>query len=474
MTALDDPTGAHAARDSTSTPDSAPAAAPAAKSDLAPGELDADDQTLLAAPVQWSADLVKAIHKAVHEETMRTTVGTRFLPHVRVHPRTTSVRPDLVVPVALDGGSSAAGASGAAPPPAPSTYTLTTDEGQTIRLNETWVEFALTDQQVSEIRDAPNIEYTSVLTLARRAAQYLALAQDWIINHGEIAYTVPFFSQLVRWRPGQLPSDGGLLNLTLTAQQATLAPSPYTPPLPYTLFYGPNYSSGSQTPTQQSNSPGNSTNLFISTSSPPNPTTDTPAPIIINPMSYTDPAAPAGVTWGENTFAAVAQGIATLTGNGKSGPFALILHTVPFGDLFAPVGPESLAITADRIFPLFKAGVHSTGSLLSNPPPDGTWGQSAAAWDAYTAQWNAYTAGGSKGTAPAAPATPFPTGAYTGAIVSVGGNSVEMVVGLHARTRWQQKDANGNHRFRVLHRFTLKVSDPGAIVPLVFMPGTTA
>ena len=49
----------------------------AAASDLAPSDLDSDHQTLLNPPVQWSSDLVKPIHKAVHEETMRTAVGAR-------------------------------------------------------------------------------------------------------------------------------------------------------------------------------------------------------------------------------------------------------------------------------------------------------------------------------------------------------------------------------------------------------------
>jgi len=309
----------------------------------------------------------------------------------------------------------------------------------------------LTDQQVSEIREAQNIEYTSVLTLARRAAQYLALAQDYIINQGENAYDSLFFAEYVRWRQGQLPIDGGLLNLTLTAVQSSdftissqfqgVIPGPSTTPLPYTLFFGPNGTAA------------NPTNPFISS--------DTPAPIIVNPIDYNGAAFP-GVTWGENTFAAVAQGIATLTGNGKSGPFALVMHTVPFADTYAPVGPESLAITADRIGPLVKAGFYSSGTLPSNSP---------AAGDRVNAMaWNNFVTGQSSASPPAPPANPFPPGAYTGVLISIGGSSVELVVGLHARTRWQQKDANGNHRFRVLDRFTLKVSDPSAIVPLVFMP----
>jgi hypothetical protein len=59
----------------------------AAASDLAPSDLDSDHQTLLNPPVQWSPDLVEAIHKAVHEETVRTAVGARWLLHPVLIPK---------------------------------------------------------------------------------------------------------------------------------------------------------------------------------------------------------------------------------------------------------------------------------------------------------------------------------------------------------------------------------------------------
>jgi hypothetical protein len=415
--------------------------------DLAPSELDADDQTLLNPPVQWSADLVKAIHKAVHEETMRTTVGALFLPHSRVHPKTTSVRPDLVVPAALDSTNSTPPPTPTPTPGQPGIFTLLIDEGITIRLNEIWVEFALTDQQVTEIRELEKIEYSTVLTLARRAAQYVGLGVDCVIQNGVNAYnsanSPAFFTEYVRWRPGQLPSDGGLLNLTLPAYPAGTTP---TATLPYTLFYGPN-----------GTNLNNSTNPFISA--------DTPAPIIVNPVSYTNASPPAGVIWGENIFAAVAQGIANLTSTGRSGPFGLVLDYRVFADTYAPVGPESLVITADRIDPLCKVGIFSSGTLPASPPSHAAnptqANQMVAAYAA--AYLKAFTSN-------AAPPAQLPPGAYTGVLVSVGGSSVDLVVGQHARTRWQQKDANGNHRFRVMHRFTLKMSDPGASQAFVFMP----
>jgi hypothetical protein len=417
--------------------------------DLAPSELDADDQTLLNPPVQWSEDLVKAIHKAVHEETMRTMIGVRFLPHSRVHPRTTSVRPDLVVPSALDspGGSASTWTPGT---PGPAIYSLTIDEGTTIRLNEIWVEFSLTDQQVSEIRDAKDIEYSTVLTLARRAAQYVSLGVDCVLQNGVNAYTSAnspeFFAEYLRWRPGQLPSDGGLLNLTLPAYPAS---GSFTATSPYSLFYGP---AGTNLST--------STNPFISA--------DTPAPIIVNPQMYTTATPFPGVIWGENTFPAVTAGIAALTASGRSGPFALVLDYRVLADTYALIGPESLTITADRIIPLLKAGLYSSGTLPANPPSaPGNPANAASLVASYAASYLSAVTGNT------ALPTQVPPGAFTGVLVSVGGCSAELVVGQHARTRWQQKDSNGNHRFRVMHRFTLKVSDPGALQPLVFMPVST-
>ena len=212
------------------------------------------------------------------------------------------------------------------PLPGEQNSTLTVDEGATIRLNEIWTEFELTTQQVHETAEAKHPEHTTAVTLARRAAQYLALGQDIVIFQGANGYAAPFFAQNVRYRT-PLPSDGGLLSLQSGP-------------------YAPNVQGG----------PYVSTNPVIQVS-------ELPA------------GSPPGVTYGENTLDAVTQAYSVLTAQGNPGPFALILNTVPFADLYAAVGIGSLVITADRVEPLVKAGLFGTGTLpadqslpISSPP----------------------------------------------------------------------------------------------------------
>jgi uncharacterized linocin/CFP29 family protein len=323
--------------------------------------------------VPWSEEIWKAIQRVVHEETTRVRVGATFLPQRRVSPKTTSVPADLIRNQPISGETS---------------NTLTIDEGVNIRLNEIWTEFALTTQQIHETAEAKNPEHTSAVTLARRAAQYLALAQDIVIFHGANGFSAPFFQQNVRSPPGQVPIDGGLLSL----------PQPASPPW---VGSGPFASSN--------------------------------AAITVGPLSGTP-----GVLYGENTFAAVATGCSVLTSQGQRGPYALILHTVPYADLFAPFGNGSLVVTADRVIPLVKAGLFDTGTL----PPNSA--------------------------VPPTVPPPKPTPPYFGVLVSIGGQTIDLVIGLQAKTVFMQQDTNQNWRFRVLERFALRVTDPSAIVTLVF------
>jgi uncharacterized linocin/CFP29 family protein len=339
------------------------------------------------AKVGWSDEIWKAIHRTVHDETVRVRVGAKFLPHRRVHPKTTSVQPDQIQNIVLPGDPSG-------------NHTLTVDEGQTIRLNEIWAEFALTTQQVHETAEAKYPEHTTAVTLARRAAQYLALAQDFVIFQGQSGYNASFFTQNIRFRPNQVPADFGLLSL---------APGMLSSPtrLP-----------------------------FVGTYASLNPL------IQISPINTSPPVF--GVTWGENTFAAITQGYANLTSQGQAGPYALILNTLPYADLFAPVGIGSLVITADRVAPLVKAGLFGTGTIpqdvsVQTSPP----------------------------TSPPGALSGLPS---YGVMVSLGGDTMDLVTGLHATTVFMQQDTNQMWRFRVLERFALRVMDPSAIQVFEFLP----
>jgi uncharacterized linocin/CFP29 family protein len=312
------------------------------------------------AQVPWSEDIWQAIQRAVHDETMRVRVGAKFLPHTHVAPQDTSVELGVVTN---------------GPLPEESKLTLTVDDGASIRLNEIWTEFALTTQQVHATGEAQDPEHTTAATLARRAAQYLALAQDIVIFQGKDGYAVPFFSQNLRFASGQIPADGGLLS----------------------LGGEPNYRS-------------------------PNPV------IQVHPLS----AGPPGVRYGENTFNALTQGYSVLTAQGHPGPYALVLNTTPYADLYATVGIGSLVITAERVEPLVKAGLFGTGTV----PPDPS-------------------------------STPGPP--YYGVLVSIGGDTMNLAVGQDATTEFMQQDSNERWRFRIVERFALRVVDSSAIQVLEFM-----
>src|SRR5215471_9381899 len=154
--------------------------------------------------VHWTTDIWDRIDKAVHDEVIRTRVGEQFMPIIPVEKKSTSVPTDSITPPTRD---------------AP---TLTVDEGATTRLNEFWVEFALTPQQVDhETGDIMELGHSTAVTLATRAANLLSQAEDLVIFQGQNAINsnTLFQSGIVLNRG--VPADTGLLDLP-----------PGTPPLP--------------------------------------------------------------------------------------------------------------------------------------------------------------------------------------------------------------------------------------------------
>lgn len=143
-----------------------------------------------------------------------------------------------------------------------------------------------------------------------------------------------------------------------------------------------------------------------------------------------------GTRWGENTFESVADGYSRLQrGEGLDqahyGPYALVFRTEPYADTYAPVltnqaaVANTLAITADRIKPLVTAGYYGTGTL-----PE-----------------------------------------FTGILVSLGGNTVDLVVGLDPITAFMQEDTQGRYRLRVVERWALRIKDRTAVIRLEFQEG---
>jgi uncharacterized linocin/CFP29 family protein len=322
--------------------------------------------------IPWSKDVWERIDHAVEMEVKRTRVGARFLPKRPVPPKTTSVPTDAYTMTTPVGG----------------TPVLTVDEGATLRLNEYYVEFELTPQQVDqEEGDFKTLGHSTAVTLATKAANTLAQAEDLIIFQGSNAMSGKagvgsnlFAGELVLTLNPNGPSDTGLLGFPA----GTAAPVAGAP----------------------------------------------------NVLPVAQLGGPAGVVWGPNTFEAVAQAYALLQGIGHYGPYALVLETIPYADTFAPL-PATLTLTADRIKPLMTAGFFGTGTIPPNPPPP-----------------------------PAMPPVGKPP--FFGVVVSIGGNTMDLVFGLEPLAAFMQEDTNGNFRFRVLERFALRVKDPTAVVVLQF------
>jgi uncharacterized linocin/CFP29 family protein len=129
-------------------------------------------------------------------------------------------------------------------------------------------------------------------------------------------------------------------------------------------------------------------------------------------------------SYGEQTVRAVARGYSILQSNGQYGPYALVLRTEEYADTFEPL-PNTLIMPADRIRPLMTQGFYGTGTL-----PE-----------------------------------------VTGLLLSVGGASMDVLVGVDPITAFSQIDNDGTYRFRVFERFALRVKDPDAIVRLRFTNG---
>jgi uncharacterized linocin/CFP29 family protein len=144
----------------------------------------------------------------------------------------------------------------------------------------------------------------------------------------------------------------------------------------------------------------------------------TPSHVIKVPKNSKAPT-PNG--YGENTFAKVAEAYSRLQGLGHYGPYALVLHTDIYADTYAPL-PTTLIMPADRIRPLVTAGFYGTGTLP----------------------------------------------VFIGLLMSLGGNSMDLAVGIDATTAFLQEDTNRLDQFNVFERFTLRLKDKTAVIMLEF------
>jgi uncharacterized linocin/CFP29 family protein len=125
--------------------------------------------------------------------------------------------------------------------------------------------------------------------------------------------------------------------------------------------------------------------------------------------------------YGQHTFTAFANAYSKLQSAGHYGPYALALSSEIYVDTYAPLA-DMLIMPADRIQPLVSLGFYGSGTL----PP------------------------------------------LSGVLVSVGGNTIDLVMSVDPITEFLQVDPDGMYRFKVYERFVLRVKDNTAIVRFEF------
>lgn len=150
-------------------------------------------------------------------------------------------------------------------------------------------------------------------------------------------------------------------------------------------------------------------------------------------------------SYGENTFRAVAEAYSRLqSGDGLAqahyGPYALVLYFAQWADTFSPLEDESVVITADRIKPLVAEGMYGQATETNG--------------------LNGHAHFYGTGTLLA----------LRGVMVSLGGNTMDLVVGMASTVAFLTEDANGDYRFRVFERFAMRLKDESSVIRLEFEP----
>jgi hypothetical protein len=476
--------------------------------------------------LHWPPEVWQRLDRVVAEESQRTKVGRRFLHVHRVPEHTTAVPAEIVNPpspvgaTVLAAGATTAVVAGAAaasptlqrwsPPQSPPTVvnTFAVDEGQEIRVLEIWAEFSLTPQQVEHEGNLPHgtgngtspephapaasgdqahgRDHHAAAGLARRAAQVLSEAEDMLIFNGLGAFSTPLFSTYIRYRQSALPTDWGLLDVV-----PPLASPPPIGALPAAQVIQ--------------------------------------VPLFANNAANTSQRN----VYGNQTFGKVASGYARLIANAQAGPFALTLHNVPYADSFAPLedtlimpadriaplmtagfydsgtvdapGYVALELGLEAAEGLTTAAAQqkaaaAAATYLVNYTSNLERIAATAANAAFVVSGAAMTAQGYKPTAPQegygqtaafnaatalntakagtltvpAAANEIATGApalpsFYGSLVSLGGQTVDLVVGIEPTVAYMQQDVEGNHRFRVVERVALRPRDVGAFIRLEFV-----
>ncbi len=283
---------------------------------------------------------------------------------------------------------------------------LTIDETATTPILELEVQFRLTQQQLME----ENL--SSAITLATRAANLLAQGVDIAIHQGQPGIVGPNAAPLF--------ADG---RVTVVSGQATTG-----------LLQAPEFSGSTST-------------------------------IQTIPVSTTTGTNVTPPRWGENIFGAVSLAYSRLQSGqdlaqAHYGPYVCILNFQPYADSYAPL-PTTLIIPADRIKPLVTEMSHgmmtmSDGMMKKHTEDTHTYGRDMS----YMYAQHHYPRYYGTGTIPA----------IQGLFLSLGGNTMDLVIGQDATTEYVRQDGNF-YCLRVFERFALRLKDPTSVIRLEFDDG---
>ncbi|MGD1808191.1 encapsulin [Dapis sp. BLCC M126] len=155
--------------------------------------------------------------------------------------------------------------------------------------------------------------------------------------------------------------------------------------------------------------------------------------------------------WGENSFGGVSTSYSRLqSGEGLAqahyGPYVCVFNFEPYADSYAPL-PTTLIIPADRIKPLVTEMPSNKEMQMQSE-------------DMYVHGY--YPRYYGTGTLPKS----------RGLFLSLGGNTMDLVVGVDAKTEYTNQDKDGNYCFRVYERFALRLKDKTSVIRLEFQEPT--
>jgi uncharacterized linocin/CFP29 family protein len=390
--------------------------------------------------VQWrGTDIWARIDKAVHDEMARTRVGAKFIPlYGPLPPGTRDVPADQI----------------ASQPPGPRGV-LSVQEGDDRSLVELSVQFTLTQAQVEDEH-----RLGTAVTLATRAANILARAEDTLIFPGvyidgsqggtpNLRSVTPLDNVQFRGSTpdrGLVQSDGykpatgtagSLVPVADTIADVTAAIS---------RIVG-NVVGATRSDIDKIIAAADATDSVVTITSAVNHNAAAVATINLTnalaasaamparlrnanlPARLTNDLLPAIAT---DTLTGFNIAYSKLQNRGYYGPFALVLPRKAFAEIHQPSPGAGLATPADSIRPLAIAGLYHTGVL---------------------------------------PDVRMVVGAIDsgiGVVVAVGGDTVDLPVGIDATTAFTQVDDQGQYRFRVYERLALRVKKGEAIVVLKF------